>query len=171
MHNGNGNNGDSCYALYDNNGNARMVLEISDSGEPSIRLRDGNGVDRLVIGLGEGEPIIAFFNEKHEPSFLLHPNLFSFGEDGKSMFEMRPGANGALCVRINGKDGKGGLMFGVLDDNQSLVTISDKAGTARVGMCIDGDGSPALNLAGPDGKLDWQPEIAMPTKRRRRKAV
>ena len=87
------------------------------------------------------------------------------------MFEMRPSASGALCVRINGKDGKGGVMFGVLDHNQSLVTLSDKAGTARVSMCIDKDGSPGLNLAGPDGKLDWQPDIPMPPKRRRRKAV
>ena len=168
--NGNGNKGDSSLPFYDNNGKARMVLGVGPSGEPSIRMLDENGVERLIIGLGDGQPAIAFFNEKREPRFLLHPNLFSFGEDGKGMLEMRSGASGALCVRINGKDGKGGIMFGVLDHNQSVVTLSDKAGTARVGMCINKDGSPALNLAGADGKLDWQPEIALPPKRRRRKA-
>jgi len=54
MHNGNGNNGDLCFPLYDNNGNVRMVLGVGPSGEPSIRMRDQNGVDRLIIGLGGG---------------------------------------------------------------------------------------------------------------------
>jgi len=171
MYNGNGNNGDSCFALYDNNGNARMVLQIDDSGEPSIRMRDGNGVERLTIGLTNGQPTIIFYNEKHEPRFLLHPDLFSFGEDGKSMFEMRQIADGGLVVMINSKKDDGGMLFGVGAGDHPTVALMDGAGTARVGMCIDEDGNPALNLSGPDGKLDWQPEIAMPTRRRRRKAV
>lgn len=169
--NGEDNNGDSCIPLYDNNGNVRMVLGVGSSGEPGIRMYDQNGVQRLFIGLADGHPMIAFCNEKNEPSFLLHPKLFSFGEDGKGMFEMRPGAGGALKVEINGKNGKSGLTLGVLDDAMSLMILSDKAGMPRVGMCIDGDGNPGLNLSGADGKLDWQPEIAMPTKGRRRKAV
>jgi len=171
MYTGNGNNGDSCFALYDNNGNVRMVLGVGSSGEPGMQMCDQNGVERLFIGLGDGQPTIIFYDEKHESRFVLHPNLFSFGEDGKGMCEMRPGDGGALWMQINGRDGKSGLKFGVLGNSESLVTLSDKTGTARVGMCIEEDGSPALNLAGADGKLDWQPDIAMPPKRRRRKAV
>ena len=168
--NGNGNNGGSCFPLYDSNGNVRMVLGVGPSGEPSIRMRDQNGVDRLIIGLGGGQPTIAFFNEKKEPCFLLHPDMFSFGEDGKGMFEMRPSADGSISAIMNSKGGKGALMFALSEHGEPIMALTDGAHTPRIGMSLDKDGTPRLQLAGLDGKVDWQPEIA-PTKRRRRKAV
>ena len=103
---GNGNNGNSYIPLYDNNGNVRMALGVKPNGEPNIIMRDKNGVERLIIGLANGQPTIAFCNEKGEPCFMLNQNTFSFGEDGKNMFEMIQSANGGLCVQIGGKNGK-----------------------------------------------------------------
>jgi len=163
--NGNGDNGSAYLPLYDNNGKERIVLGVGPSGEPSIRMRDKNGVDRLVIGLNvDGKPVIIFYNEKHEPLFLLHPNLFSFGEEGKGMFEIIQDADVGLCVGITGKNDKGRITLGVPNENGSVVYLSDKEGRARVVMCIDEDGNPALNVMGLDGEVDWEPEIAVPTK-------
>ncbi len=169
--NGNGDNGGSYLPFHDNNGKERMVLQVGPSGEPSIKMRDKNGVDRLVIGLIDGQPIIAFCNEKREPCFLLNQDMLSFGEDEKGLFEIRQSADVGLCVGITGKNDKGRITLGVSNESGSIVYLSDKEGRARVVMCIDEEGNPALNVMGLDGEVDWEPEIAVPTKQRRRKAV
>ena len=163
--NGNGDNGGSYLPFHDNNSKVRMVLEVGPSGEPSIRMRDKNGVDRLVIGLNvDGKPVIIFYNEKHEPCFLLNQEVLSFGEDEKALFEIIRDADVGLCVRITGKNDKGRITLGVPNESGSVVYLSDKEGRARVVMCIDEDGNPALNVMGLDGEVDWEPEIAAPTK-------
>jgi len=162
--NGNGDNGSAYLPLYDNNGKERMVLEVGPSGAPSIKLCDKNGVDRLVIGLNEdGKPVIIFYNEKHEPLFLLHPNLFSFGEEGKGMFEIRQDDGGINAI-MSSEGGKGTLVFGLSGHGGPLMFFADEARKPRIGMCLDEDGTPNLQMVGLDGGGNWQPDIDVPTK-------
>ena len=163
------NNGGSYLPLYDNNGNVRMALGVNSSG-PFIAMRDPNGVTRLVIGVAHGQPSIFFYNKKHELCFVLIPDLFIFGEDGKGQFEMRQNADGGMGANMSSKGSKAGLMFGVSSESRPIMAFMDEARCPRIGMLIDEDGTPCMHVAGKDGEDCWTPDVP-PTKRRRRKVT
>jgi len=108
-------------------------------------MHDQNGVERLIIGLADGKPVIMFYNEKGESCFMLHPDEFSFGEDGKGQFEMRQNADGGIGVNMNSKGSKAGLTFGVSSKSRPVIGLMDEARSPRIGMFIEEDGTPCMH--------------------------
>ncbi len=152
--------GDAFMGFADKNGKARMGFCVDPDGKPAIEMRDKNGVTRLTIGLTpDGEPGIIFHGENGEPCFILGPDIFSWGNDRTTRFEINKTED---LIGMNLRNGANGsaVTFGIGKDGCPTMGLSDKNGKGRIGMTVNGDGSPGLVLLDQEEKVVWQPEIA-----------
>jgi len=160
--------GDAFMGFADKNGKARMAFVVQGDGKPAIEMRDKNGVSRLSIGLTpDGEPGIVFHNEKGEPCFVLGPDIFAWGNDRTTRFEINKTEDLIGMSLCNGENGSA-VTFGVGEDGCPIMGLSDKNGKGRIGMTVNGDGSPELALLDRNEKVIWRPDMAKKAKSRKK---
>ena len=113
--------------LFDKAGEVRAMLSILANGRPSLSLWDENGQPRVTLGAGVLRLSQTDLVECPESSLML------FGETGTAWAD--------LCVFPGGTPG---------------LSFHDEAGKARVGLWLDADGTPNLNLWGKDDEVLWE---------------
>lgn len=122
----------------------------------SLTIRDTNGTDRAVLGIGElGSPRLRLMNEKGEARADLalgragDPLLGFADESGKARVELSVrGDFGSPGLRIAGTDGRPKAMLGLNERDEPHLTLSRGPGAPGVSVQTTDEGA---NVSVSDG--------------------
>ncbi len=154
-------------------GKPRARLEVLETGEPRLSLRDKEG--RRLVSLSveplpkKEEPLLAMYDSKEvlraglnldeagRPNLILRDRpLLSLidktGEDGIFMSveqDFRP------SVLLSSKKGKHSAFLGLRENKEMALDLLDEKQKHRASLFLDPEGTPSLMLRDKDDKIVW----------------
>lgn len=159
--------------LINAEGQPRVRLEVLDTGEPRLTMKDKDGRRLLNLSVEalpkKEEPLLAMYDDKDvlraglnldeagRPNLILRDRpLLSLidrtGDDGIFLSIERENRPSLL---LSSKKGKHSAFLGLRDNHEMALDFMDEANKQRASLLLDPEGEPALRLRDKSGKVIW----------------
>ncbi|MCP9468921.1 MAG: hypothetical protein NNA31_02860 [Nitrospira sp.] len=159
--------------LINGEGQSRARLEILDTGEPRLTMKDKEGrrlVSLSVEALPKKEgPLLAMYDDKDalraglnldeagRPNLILRDRpLLSLidrtGDDG--VFLSIEGENRPSLL-LSSKKGKHSAFLGLRENNEMALDLLDESNKQRASISLDPEGEPSMRLRDKTGRVIW----------------
>lgn len=150
--------GATSLSFYDGKQAQRLVVGISERGEPALRLFDPEGKCRLTIDVdSEGSPHVRLEGEPRVGAVILltidkgGPSM-SFSQSKGGRLSVLLDNQGQPRIDLQGTGNERGVSLSAGANDQE-ISLTGRNGVKRVSWTMDADGNPVIHLRNEAGRM------------------